>query len=460
MYRGNSSNSSQGLWRGRGRWSSNWRGRGTAIRRGTSQAPKSVNDSPLGRIVAEITLGSVSSHGNQARDAKITDCKYVASYSLVDSHSPKIIIPGQPATWKPPQLPSQLPGDYGDYLRDQNGARFPDHPMQPSVQSLFALDKGFDPSSVDIMGCASSLGDILRFTRLVESTFRFDVEMVGNTLFLIRNCRKEVIPDVRGYGHSFLDNFTSYQAGMEDTKSHQRIVSYSFGGLKCLVRFECDGHFADTTGGVAPTASEPRILKHSESLASSSIPIETAGATVSQQSILEIKTKSRARAPVDMNEHLPRLWLRQIPNLITAYHTGGNFAEVEEKAIQQDLLNWEREHELEVRKFASVLHQLITEIKRAGHLKLELCRTGLGPLELREQKGGTRDVLPADWKDMWTGRSQEPTTDVEACLSDNDDDDSYPSQKDRSSDSGGSDDDFSLDYTACDLSCGYCGHCG
>ncbi|OTA97333.1 hypothetical protein M434DRAFT_392051 [Hypoxylon sp. CO27-5] len=458
MYRGNS----QGLRRGRGHWSGNWRGRGGANKKATNQPVKGANDSPLGRIVTEITLDNISSYGIQARDAKIADCKYVASYSLVDSDSPKIIVPGQPATWKPPQLPSQLPGDHGDYLRDQNGARFPTHPMQPSVQALFALDKGFDSSNVDIMGCASSLGDILRFTRSVESTFRFDVEMVGNTLFLIRNHRNEVIPDVRGYGHSFLDNFTSHQAGMEGTKSHQRIVSYSFGGLKCLVRFECDGHFAHIAKSTAPVENKPRVLNLSEPLPSSSIPIKTAGATVSQQSILEIKTKSQARRPIDMAEHLPRLWLRQIPNLITAYHVGGKFAEVEEKPVQQDLLNWEREHESELRKFASILHQLIVEVKRAGHLKLELCRTGLGPLELREQRGETRHVLPNDWKDMWTGRRREPTADVEAYLSDNDDDESYPSlasQKDRSNESGDSDDDFSLDYTACDFSCGYCGHC-
>ncbi|KAI0841012.1 hypothetical protein F5Y06DRAFT_235318 [Hypoxylon sp. FL0890] len=462
MYRGNSLNSSLGLWRGRGPWSGNRRGRGNGSKRGAYQGPKGANDSPLGRLVAEITLDNASGHGIQAGDAKISNCRYIASYSLVASHSPKIIIPGQPATWKPPQLPSQLPSDHGDYLRDQNGARFPDHPMQPSVQSLFALNKDFDPSSVDIMGCASSLGDILRFTRSVESTFRFDVEMVENTLFLIRNCRSQVIPDVRGYGHSFLDNFTSYQAGMEETKSHQRLISYSFGGLKCLVRFECDGHFADASENTIATANGPRAPNLSKTLASSSIPIETAGAAVSQQSILEIKTKSQVRGPIDMDEHLPRLWVRQIPNLITAYHVGGKFTEVEEKAVRQDLLNWEREHEFELRKFASVLHQLITEVKRAGHLKLELCRSGLGPLELREQSGKTREVLPDDWKNMWAGRLQEQVAYVEARLSDDDDDGSYPSlssRKDRCSESEGSDDDFSLDYTACDLNCGYCGHC-
>lgn len=110
---------------------------------------------------------------------------------------------GKPAIWRPPPLPCQLVGDSGTYNRDQNGARFPDHPIQPAVQALFTLDEAFDPSSIDVMGCASSLGDILRFARSIDSTFRFNTEMIGNTLFLIRNCKSDVIPDVRGYGHSF-----------------------------------------------------------------------------------------------------------------------------------------------------------------------------------------------------------------------------------------------------------------
>ncbi|KAI0387533.1 hypothetical protein F5Y04DRAFT_6611 [Hypomontagnella monticulosa] len=459
MYRGRGSSSSRGPWRGRSRGLPfNSRGRGATWNKGKEPASKeTVDDSPRGRLVTEITLDNASSYGDQAENAKISDCRYAASYSLVDSNSPKIIIPGQPAAWKPPQLPCQLEGDHGDYLRDQNGARFKDHPMQPSVQSLFAMNKEFDPSSVDIMGCASSLGDILRFVRSVESTFRFDVEMVGNTLFLVRNCRDQLIPDVRGYGHSFLDAFTSYDAEVEETKSHQRIISYSFGSLECLVRFECDGYLADGKGGATAMTSKPENLTPPESPIDGSITAKLAGVTVSQQSVLEIKTRSLGRGLIDMNEHLPRLWLRQIPNFITAYHERGNFADVQEKAVHRDMIKWEIEHESELRRFASVLRQLIVEVKRASHLKLELCRTGLGPLELREQCGNPREVLPSDWKDRWARQHRGLDGNGGARLSDGDGDESSPSSS--SDESESDDDDFCLDYTACDLTCGYCGRC-
>ncbi|KAI1106986.1 hypothetical protein F4804DRAFT_256634 [Jackrogersella minutella] len=445
MYRGRSSY--QGLGHGHGGPSNNWR-----ARRLRNQGP--VHDSPLGRLVTEINLSDASSSSSQVDELKISDCRYMASYSLVDSSS-KIIVPGQPAAWKPPQLPSRLPEDSGVYLRDQNGAHFPKHPMQPSVESIAALNKGFVPSNVDIMGCASSLGDILRFAQSIESTFRFDVEMVGNTLFLVRNSRDQVIPDVHGFGHTFLDTFTSHEAEMRGTQSHQRIVSYSFGGLKCLVRFECDGYYTDKAGNISTATSDAGPLNLPEIPDSDSISITAAGAVASQQSILEIKTRSM-RKPINMDEHLPRLWLRQIPNFIVAYHhMSGNFREMQEMSVEEDLCKWEAKHESGLRKFASVLHQVITAVKRVGHLKLELCRTGLGPLELREQFGEPREALPNSWKDMWAN-------DRFIVYDDDDVDDSYPSllpDEGESSESDDSEDSVVLDYTACDPACGYCGKC-
>ncbi|KAL7627406.1 hypothetical protein AAE478_001599 [Parahypoxylon ruwenzoriense] len=462
MHRGNTSSPFRGSWRGATPRPGAWRRQGTGIaeHQGKDQVTKEqVNERPLGRLITQITLDDISGRDVPAEDAKITDCRYAASYSLIDSRLPAIIIPGQPAVWNPSQLPSRLLADHGDYLRDQNGARFPEHPMQASVQSLFALNEEFDPSGIDIMGCASSLGDILRFVRSIESTFRSDVEMVGDTLFIVRNHRDELIPDVRGYGHSFLEAFTSYEPQVRETKSHQRIVSYLFGGLRCLVRFECDGHFKNDTGGTTAATSRQETANIPEHPLSSSIAVKKAGTVVPQESILEIKTKSQIRGPIEMGDHLPRLWLRQIPNLVTAYHNRGIFEEVQKMAVRQSILSWETEHKSELRRFASILRQLIIEVKRAGHLKLELCRTSMGPLELREQSGKAREVLPNYWKDMWTEDFHQVLESDGAHLSDEDDDRSYPPSSPQSDEYYRSDDDFALDYTACSLECGYCGRC-
>ncbi|KAI1081769.1 hypothetical protein F5B20DRAFT_535315 [Whalleya microplaca] len=458
MYRGRNSGSSHGPSRGRTSWQGSWRGRGASWCKGEDKAFKAaVDESPFGRLITEIPLEDTKSFSTPAGDAKISECKYMASYSLIDSPQ-KIAIPGQPAAWDPPQLPSQLAGDYGEYLRDQNGAMFPDYPMQPSVQAIFALHQGFDPSSIDIMGCASTLGDILRFTRSVDSTFRFDVEMVGNTLFLIRNCKNQVIPDVRGYGHSFLDAFTSYGSTVDGTKSHQRIVAYSFGRMKCLVRFECDGYFT-SKDGISTKVSGPESLNLLEPSTPNSITAKMAGKIVPQDTILEIKTLSQARGQIEKSEHLPRLWLRQITNFITAYHIRGSFEEVNKASIEEELVNWEIEHEPELQDFASILRRIIVEVKRVSHLKLELCRAGLGSLQLIERRGKPRQALPSEWMEIWNPQPPcELGKDAQDRLSDEEDNGCYP--HDILSESEDSEDDFSLDFTACDLSCGYCGHCG
>ncbi|KAI0549277.1 hypothetical protein F4679DRAFT_273064 [Xylaria curta] len=447
---GGASSSRAGSFRG------SWRGGRGGWRQGKDKTPQKIEDTtPLGRLITEFTLENLTKSAASTGDARITDCSYAASYSLDDKKPFGIIVPGQPATWKPPPLPCKLPGDSGDYMRDQNGARFPDHPIQPAVQALFTLNEAFAPSSIDVMGCASSLGDILRFARSIDSTFRFNAEMVGNTLFLIRNCKSAIIPDVRGYGHSFLEAFTSSDPDSATIKSHQRVVRYDFGGLKCLVRFESDGYLT-SYDGCKTIATEPQF--DSTPLPPSSIATRKSGMKVPQDSILEIKTKSQAWGEIQKGEHLPRLWIRQIPNFITAYHNHGTFQDVQVSNVRKDLTDWETQHQDDLKRFATILHDLITEVKRASHLKLEIYRAGTGPLQLREREDATGQALPSSWRDRWAAVPQ-PSSEHPTNSDDSDEDsDTYPLRR-VSSESDSSADDFSFDYTACSIDCGYCGHC-
>ncbi|KAI0541590.1 hypothetical protein GGR58DRAFT_498091 [Xylaria digitata] len=452
LRRGNGASSSRA-----GSFCGSWRGNKRGWHHKTDRNFKKTDEAPLGRLVTEFTLEAVASSAAEfGGEARITDCAYAASYSLNDEKPFKVIVPGQPAVWKPLPLPCQLPEDSGEYMRDQNGARFPDHPIQPTIQALFALNKAFDPSNVDVLGCASSLGDILRFVLSIDSTFRFDVEMVGNTLFLIRNRKDEVIPGVRGFGHSFLNAFTSNEPDGEIVKSHQRVVSYEFGDLRCLVRFECDGYLASCDG------SDTLVIKPQFSLSTpplGSITIQEAGMVVPQNSVLEIKTKSQARGKIQMNEHLPRLWLRQIPHLITAYHTHGIFQDVQIGNVGKDLIKWETQHQDDLKRFASILCQLITEVKRVSHLKLEVYREGLGPLQIRERTGAVRKALSDSWRDRWVAMAEPGSKHLTSGGESDEDDKAYPSTRIPSDESNGSVDGFSFDYTACSPDCGYCGHC-
>lgn len=101
----------------------------------------------------------------------------------------------------------------------------------------------FDPKDVDIVTCGSSLGNLLRFVRKIDREFRVIVENIGSTVFITRreNSPTQTIPDVHGYGHTFPEAYTTWPGDVKGSESHQRIIQYSFGGMKCLVRFEADG---------------------------------------------------------------------------------------------------------------------------------------------------------------------------------------------------------------------------
>lgn len=91
------------------------------------------------------------------------------------------------------------------------------------------------------------LGNLSRYVRGMDRDFRFVMDRVGSTVFFVRreNSPTERIPDVRGYGHTFLDEYTSWGSGLGDSESHQRIVQYDFGDRHYLVRFESDGYIAE-----------------------------------------------------------------------------------------------------------------------------------------------------------------------------------------------------------------------
>jgi hypothetical protein len=78
-----------------------------------------------------------------------------------------------------------------------------------------------------------------------DKNFRFQAEKVGNTLFLMRmenGGPMEIIDDIVGYGHAFPKAYTTWDAGCEGSESHQRLITYNLGDLKCIVRYEADGY--------------------------------------------------------------------------------------------------------------------------------------------------------------------------------------------------------------------------
>jgi hypothetical protein len=296
-----------------------------------------------------------------------------------------------------------------------NAARFPSYPVEPAIRALLKIRPDFDSITVDIVGCGNTFGSLLSACRLHdERTFNFGVERVGSTIFLVRQTPPgELIENVRGYGHSFPDVYSTWPRDVKGSASHQRLIQYNFAGLRCVVRSETDGYLPDRL----PIVHDSSVLKrdektlddainsltvvHAVKAASSKLSVQSAGQLIPQEAIFDLKTRS-TRREVDMDEFLPRLWVNQTPNFVIARHTSGRFEQkdIEIRNVKPDVRRWQSRNQAVLLRLKSVLKKLIEITSQKGNTRVQVCRVGIGPLQItKPTKEWT--VLPSELKARW-----------------------------------------------------------
>lgn len=335
------------------------------------------------------------------------------------------------------------------------------------------------------MACGSTLGNLLRFIRGEDKQFRMLVELVGETVFFIRreNTPRELIPGVKGYGHTFPEAYTSWDALVRGSSSHQRVLSYQFGGLDFLVRFEGDGYIADEDdknndghqglSRPAKLGTDEAVDELSATLADNHVTLSAldngnldlkvihAGSLLQQDRIFELKTRSVRRKEAQtfedtLKDQLPRLWVAQIPRFILAYHNRGTFEEISVIDVQDDIRAWERDHVDVLSHLAALIDHIIDLTRARPDSKLELRHDAVGILEVRQPLSDAGDALSVSARRLWA--------DGEAALRVGSSDSECRAASLDSSDAGSSDfgweDRLEPDYTACSAEdCGYCGRC-
>lgn len=380
-----------------------------------------------------------------------------------------------PPTWTPLSNAVKLPEDKGEYFRDQNAARYPSHPMQPAIEATLTHDPNFESNEVDIIGCGSTLGNLLRFSRNVDlsNKYRIIVEVVGSTVFFIRreNSPTQKIPDVRGYGHTFPEAYTTWDSEVRGSESHQRMIKYNFAGLICLVRFEGDGYLADMVPKELTTSAEGGSREHTAEgdliaalenntvsvrspVTDEKLMVRKKGQVIPQSAVFDLKTRRITRKDADiLGEQLPRLWISQIPNFVLAFHRFGVFEEIQTLDTRERVRLWEEEQKDNLGRFAALLKMLISFALGRPDGRFELIHEEDGTvLELREVEEDVPRALPERLKYRWTQRLVEGTKSLEEVKEPDDEE----LKHDWDNESEGS----FKDYTACSASdCGYCGHC-
>ena len=359
----------------------------------------------------------------------------------------------------------RLPEDDEKYFRDPNAAQLPRHPMEPAILALLTTNPGFiNEHTIDVVTCSSVIGSLLDFITGGDKRFRVLVQSINDTVFFIRreNSARELIPNVRGFGHTFPKHNTTWDFETRGSSSHHRVLSYQFGQLGFLVRFNVDGYISDSHGDTMQhwTTTSPSELDSLDTLqkfmqsmqvsparttASAGVRIIGTGEPVDQELIFELKTRSFRKKDEDTVEtYLPRLWSAQIKQFLLARHDDGVFNEIQLLDVQERVKNWERDRVKALSQLAAIFHQIIAKVHKTPSAKLEIRRVQRNILEVREQLPEAGEALSSSTIALW---SSQKSNDKEI-IADSDDDDNIEWYSDSI-----------RDLTACSATCGYCGQC-
>lgn len=361
----------------------------------------------------------------------------------------------------------------GTFYRDPNAARYPQFTLDSTAEAVMKM-KGSCGEVLDIVACASTLGNLLRFARGIHPNFRIPVQRIGDTVHFIRREKapKETIDDVHGYGHTFPEAYTTWDPSVRNSTSHQRAIRYRLGGLSCLVRFEAEGYITEKTDGMdlqckaeADDSASVEALLSSLSLqsstaatASSSLKITNAGSLVPQRALMDIKTRSirhKNHKEAIVAGEMPRLWIRQVENFMLAYHQCGTFYkhEMELRDVGAEMKEWERDNEKSIMRFVEVLNRIVDFARKRKDGKFEISgRDGEGRLHFREQIPDTPQAFSPDverrWQAWLNGRADSAG---DGSGSEGDSDEVEMEESSAESEH--------LDFSVCDNECDYCGRC-
>ncbi|KAM3466613.1 hypothetical protein MY5147_001942 [Beauveria neobassiana] len=435
--------------------------------------PEETPDAPFGPVFTEIPRSEISSTKSDGEHPKITETQTVACFNWLEEREPHIIVPGMPPKWTPLDRPRPLKQDAGIYYRDRNAAHYPDNPIEPTVEAIMKMNPSVNDAmtvrNIDIFGCNSTLGELLRFVRGTQGTFRILVERLGKTVHLIRREKSplETFSNIRGYGHTFPESYTTWDACSRGSSSHQRVVQFRFGGLGCLVRFEGDGYLPDKAGqrvekeALSRRIQEPHtpedlaaLLSISGTAAHSSkspLKMSEAGCLVPQGAVFDLKTRSIKRKDDEdaiVADELPRLWVRQISTLILAYHTCGTFRDIQIRDVRAEMAEWEETNREVLVCFSKLLRRIldISTYLEDGRMEIT-CKEGDDGLCFRKQTAEVKPAFSQATENRWKAWLSHDATDGHE----------KPSSEEET-DGRGLDDD-TPNYTACDEECDYCGHC-
>ncbi|KAH8787183.1 hypothetical protein BGZ57DRAFT_755773 [Hyaloscypha finlandica] len=356
----------------------------------------------------------------------IKDFSFIASYNWSISDDPVIFVPGCPARWSLPSLPYQVEKDSGQVFIDQNSHRSPSASFDPLFKALLTMNPNLNMKPIGLTTDRNSLRKLLQFVSgKVTKSWRIDVDIIEDAMFFTRWEESQVmlITGARdsGYGHGFEKAFLSFDADLQESSGHHRIVRYNLGGIDCLVRFEVDGYISDDDGfssGKQDTAVDELgqglsclHIQNSTDAAEVKMPPTTEvrviqrGGLVNNDTIAELKSLSTA-AHLKMQEYIPQLWISQTRHLFVCRHKEGLMEmEPQRVDITEQFPDWESRNQQHLRTLVGLISEIKKVVKRAkGGKCMLVLKMEEKPRVLRVyQRNGKALFLPKGTREKYWG---------------------------------------------------------
>ncbi|RAK75232.1 uncharacterized protein BO72DRAFT_470272 [Aspergillus fijiensis CBS 313.89] len=336
--------------------------------------------------------------------ATISNVQHLASYNWIETPEPTIAVPGCPKRWTPPWRPGQyeikVPKDPAEDSHSENAARHPASPMEPLFRALYLLQPDLDIRCVDLVTDRSNIRKLFsvinpNLDKRALATLTIHIERQGKTALLCceEASTRERIPRTRfrGYGQEFEKaTTTSCVAG---STSHYRVTSYDLGGLSCIVRYEADG-YVEPRGGHDLSATLSTMLV--------SLNISDFPTPIPRHSSLSTSAPGRK---VEMDKVLPQMWVSQTSLLVCgSYDKKDLFRECWLRHVGRELKEWEKNHQVDLKRLAALLKWIIASVPRSGQkatLDYDSRRE-----ELVISRAERPNMLPTDLYDKWEGQNQ------------------------------------------------------
>ncbi|KAF8537452.1 hypothetical protein BDD12DRAFT_911482 [Trichophaea hybrida] len=319
-----------------------------------------------------------------------------------------IVVPGSPAVWSPPPLPKRLQSDGVQPLIHEN---FPECPLEPLFRALENTQPDLDLNSYDIITDRRNLQMLLSF---VSGTgrwqeFRLDAELVGNSVLFSRWIDWETRRHPGGYGTEFEKIFTKTPESVKGSLVHKRVVGYTLGGLRMMVRFKVDAHLEDAEEG--EEEGEVEVIRGNK--------VVSRGVLAKDEGIVELRTAAMGTKYLTADKTLSQMWLSRTPVLCEGFHLNGEFKKVVVMKLQEQgkFLRWEEANQDRIGKLVRVIRMLKEMMERAeGERFAVISKKGSDNLEVYRLAPSYKFRLPKDLHEKWEEKQMEKQVDQQGLL--------------------------------------------